>query len=78
MSYKLLPYICLRCKIQTVICNQSSQTDPNDLLSDDHKILTGNPMNKYFHRAKTVGNDMSRLNENKSKKGSEIGGIILL
>ena len=78
MSYKLLPYICLRCKIQTVICDQPSQTDPNDLLNNNLKILNGNPMNPFIYKAKTVANDMSRYNENNYTQDRDNRGLIII
>lgn len=42
-SFKLFPYICLRCKKESVICDQSSQTDLHDLYNENLIVLTGKP-----------------------------------
>lgn len=38
-SFKLLPYICLRCKKETVICEQSSQTNSSDITQRNSNVL---------------------------------------
>ena len=64
---KLFPYICLRCKKQTALTDQSTQYNSTDLTSNNLKELNStssvqrNIIN--FHKAKTVGSNLSNLKD---------------
>lgn len=63
---QLFPYICLRCKKQTVIHDQSTQYDSTDLTSHKLKELKSTSPEQRramlnLHKAKTVGSNLSNL-----------------
>ncbi|CAF1051263.1 unnamed protein product [Brachionus calyciflorus] len=68
-SLKLFPYVCLRCKKQTILCDSPSQTgeDFNNATEDD-KIMIGKPRNilsnEAFLRSKSIGNRLVDFDSN--------------
>lgn len=76
-SFKLFPYICLRCKKETVICEQSSQFDLSDLaLESNVKTLFARPkVQPTIGRSHTVGTDMSTMKTPSYKKEDPLEDI---
>ena len=73
-SYKLLPYICLRCKKDVVLCDSPAQTNPNDL--DEKNCFrvkfAKEPelVSSQFLRSKTIGFGMSKMNSSHHQKNA--------
>lgn len=68
-SFKLFPYICLRCKKEAILCDSPTQTTDQDPEEPDTKILYGNPKSILADpmlRSKTVGNRLFELENNAS------------
>lgn len=84
-SYKLLPYICLRCKKDVILCDSPTQTNQNDINAENSKIIYGNPRS-ILSRCKTIGNGLSKttdsyhtneLNPNKSSSHQKCASLDL-
>ena len=63
-SFKLFPYICLRCRKETVICDTAAQTGYLD--ESEYKTLLPRPVvrqQEKISRSHTIGNDLVNTNE---------------
>lgn len=80
-SYKLLPYICLRCKKDVILCDSPTQTNPNDLdESNCLKFKFANQINPYasstqFLRSKTIGNDLSKVTHHQKNASVDLSNL---
>ena len=67
-NIRLYPYVCLRCKKQSVFIDSDSQTEQGFIESDSYKTLMAKPrnilINESFNRSKSIGNRLVNLNEN--------------
>ncbi len=79
-SLKFFPYICLRCKKETIICDQPTQTDHNDLKQESglHSIFPKPPTPKKIIRASTVEANLSSMKDNSFKDSSGGRGEIFI
>jgi hypothetical protein len=73
-SFKLFPYICLRCKKNVIICDSPSQTNPDDFNDPYLKVMVGSATKNIFSdhllRSKTVAWNMSSLASSSANSGS--------
>ena len=65
-SFKLFPYICLKCKKNVVICDSPAQTNLDDLNDTNLKMLIGHNKSIFsdqlMTRSKTIANNLSQMN----------------
>ncbi len=65
-SFKLFPYICLKCKKNVIICDSPAQTNLDDLNDTTLKILIGHNKSIFsdqlITRSKTIANNLSQMN----------------
>lgn len=69
MSFKLFPYVCLRCKKEVILCDSPSQTNSNDLeTNNDSKILNAMPRSILndlrTHKSKSIGSKLCEMTQN--------------
>ena len=80
-SYKLLPYICLQCKKDVVLCDSPTQTNPNDLDETNClKIKFANQINPYasssqFLRSKTIGSGLSKVTHHQKNASADLSNL---
>ena len=86
-AYKLLPYICLRCKRNIVLCDSPTQTDQAHDAADPslrrldtkpRSILSALELNNALVRANTVANSMSELANQPSRNTSNTAASAML
>jgi len=84
-SYKLLPYICLRCKKDVVLCDSPTQTNPNDLdesncclkvkFASQVNPFSSNTTSTQFLRSKTIGSNMSKMTHHQKNASADLSNV---
>jgi len=80
---KLLPYVCLRCRKESLICSSPSQYDLNDLnsdLSDLHTIKQSkSATNDFSSHLKPISNEINQIiNIDQNIKTNEYKNTIMI
>ena len=64
-EFRQFSYICLRCKKNTMLCDESSQFECDDLNSDGLKIMEPRDSKPKIMKSATIATELASMNETK-------------